>query len=208
MEDNKPFIETGKYDTRKDLLIHYLKILNDQNRPISFSSLVFTSLPGGGLPEFESVMLELEIRKLIIKTEQEGEPILGLPFHRTVDRRYSISLDGVEYLASLGIIEDKYKNTNATIGHSINNYGNMVLGDNPNNVTLGLDFSTQLSNSSSMAVEPDNSNVQPFDTFTSNSKSSIWTKIYKWTDHKLISMIVFAILGFIISQLLSWLGLF
>ena len=38
-------------------------------------------------------------------------------------------------------------------------------------------------------------------------KLTIWNKIYKWTDHKLVSMIVFGILGFIVSYIFQRIGL-
>jgi hypothetical protein len=45
---------------------------------------------------------------------------------------------------------------------------------------------------------------------TKNNKTSeqetIWQKIYKWTDHKLISILIGGILGFIATKILYWLG--
>lgn len=193
MLENKLFIENGTYDNRKDLLIHYLKVLNGQNKPMTFSDLVLKNMPSGGMAEFESAMLELETKKWIIKTEEDGPPSIALPFLRTVDRRFSISMDGVEYLASIGIIEDKHKSQKDTARHSINNYGNMVYGDNPQGVN-------QLFDSISDEI--------PKDDLSSKLKLNFWKKIYKWTDHKLISMIVFAIIGFIISRLFIWLDWF
>ena len=208
MADNKPFIESGKYDNRKDLLILYLKVLNEQNKPMTFSDLALNYMPGGGLTEFESAMSELESKKWITKTEEDGTPNPNLPFFRTVVRRYSISLEGVEYLASLGIIDDKHKTVKNTAGHSIHNYGNLVFGDNPQGINQGLGSENHLSSNNSMILDPASAKAQPIDTFNINSKLSIWQKIYKFTDHKLISMIVFAILGFLISRLFSWLGWF
>jgi hypothetical protein len=40
------------------------------------------------------------------------------------------------------------------------------------------------------------------------NKESIWSKIYKWTDHKTISIIIAAILGFLATKLMAWLGWF
>jgi hypothetical protein len=208
MADNKPFIESGKYDNRKDLLILYLKVLNEQNKPMTFSDLALNYMPGGGLTEFESAMSELESKKWITKTEEDGTPNPNLPFFRTVVRRYSISLEGVEYLASLGIIDDKHKTAKNTAGHSIHNYGNLVFGDNPQGINQGLGSENHLSSNNSMILDPASAKAQPIDTFNINSKLSIWQKIYKFTDHKLISMIVFAVLGFLISRLISWLGWF
>jgi len=211
MADNKPYIETGKYDNRKDLLIHYLKVLNGQNKPLTFSDLVLTNMPSGGLTEFESAMTELETRKWIIKTEQQGDPIPGLPFHMAIDRRFSISFEGVEYLASLGIIKDKHKSTKNPTGHSIHNYGNMVFGDNPQGVNQGLGSENHLSSNNSIILDPTNAKEQT--TATSSIKSNspfknIIQKFYKWTDHKLISGIILLIFGFCFSRLLTWLGWF
>jgi len=205
MEESLIFKQTGTYDNRKELLIHYLKLLHDQNMPITFSDLISKCLPGGGLPEFESVMIELESRKWIIKTEKPGSPVQGLPFYHIVDRRFSISLEGVEYLASLGIIEDKHKTKFGTEKHHINNYGNLVLGDNPQGINQDFEGGNQWSNNNSTIREPAIVKEQPIETSDKSLKSkiSIWNKIYKWTDHKLISIIIFSILGFLIARLFA-----
>lgn len=208
MLDNSLFVEKGNYENRKDLLIHYLKVLNGQNKPMTFSDLVLENMPSGGMTEFESAMLELETKKWIIKTEEDGPPSISFPFFRTIDRRYSISIDGVEYLASLGIIEDKHKSPKDTVRHAINNYGNMVYGDNPQGVNQGIGTENHLSRTNSTIIEPANANASQDDTISINSKLNIWKKLYNWTDHKLISMIVFAMIGFLISRLFTWLGWF
>jgi predicted nucleotide-binding protein len=107
-DHNMPY-EKGTYESRKDLLILYLKVLHNSNKPISFSDLLLDNLPSGGVAEFESIMEELEAKKWIIKTEEAGHFISGLPFCQTIKKSYSISLDGVEYLTSIGVIDDKYK---------------------------------------------------------------------------------------------------
>ena len=210
MEESSFFKQTGTYDNRKELLIHYLKLLHDQNMPITFSDLIMKCLPGGGLPEFESVMTELESRNWIIKTEEPGSPVQGLPFYHTVIRRFSISLEGVEYLASLGIIDDKHKTKKESEKHHINKYGNIVLGDNPQGITQGFDGGNQWSNNISINREPAIATEQPIETSNMNLKSnnSIWSKIYKWTDHKLISIIIFSILGFLVARLFAHFGWF
>ncbi|MES2380882.1 MAG: hypothetical protein V4538_07560 [Bacteroidota bacterium] len=134
IEENPFYHKKGDYESRKDLLIHYLKVLHESNKPITFSDLFLDNMPGGGMPEFESVMTELETKNWIIKTEKDGGPVPGLPFHRKVDKRYSISLEGVEYLAAVGLIDDKHKNTMDNKYQNITNYGNMVVGDNPKEV--------------------------------------------------------------------------
>lgn len=138
IENSTMFHKKGDYESRKDLLIHYLKVLHDSNKPITFSALLTDNLPSGGIEEFESVMTELETKKWIIKTEKDGGPVPGLPFHRKVDKRYSISLEGVEYLASVGSIDEKHKNTTDTKHKTITNYGNMVLGDNQKEINQSL----------------------------------------------------------------------
>lgn len=138
--DNPIFHKKGKYESRKDLLIHYLKVLHDSNKPVTFSDLLLYNMPGGGINEFESVMTELETKKWIIKTERDGGPVPGLPFYRKVDKRYSISLEGVEYLNSIGLINDKHKKPTDNKINTITNYGNMVVGDNPQNINQSTDF--------------------------------------------------------------------
>ena len=141
MSDYNPiFHKKRDYESRKDLLIHYLKVLYDSNNPITFSDLLLNNLPGGGIDEFESVMTELETKNWIIKTEQNGGHVSGLPFYRKVDKRYSISLEGVEYLESIGLINDKHKKPTDNKINTITNYGNMVVGDNPQHTTQSLDF--------------------------------------------------------------------
>jgi hypothetical protein len=111
------------YDNRKDLLIHYLKVLYNRNRPISFSDLISDNLPSGGPEEFQSVMNELESKKFIMVTARQE----GMRLHRS----FSISLDGIDYLASLNIIEDKHKISKETPEPAIShNYGNIIIGDN------------------------------------------------------------------------------
>ncbi|WP_321281153.1 hypothetical protein [Marinifilum fragile] len=191
MEKSNLFHQTGEYESRKDLLIHYLNILHNNNKPISFSDLLLSNLPGGGINEFESVMSELESKKWIIKIEKDGGAVPGLPFHRTIDRSYSISLEGVEYLASLKIIDDKYMINENNKTNNITNYGNMVVGDNQ----------TKINQSSG----EDKNQLNQYSEVGDRKSKNILNKIYKWTDHKLISMILFALLGFLISRLLTWL---
>ncbi len=138
--DNPIFHKKGDYESRKDLLIHYLKVLHDSNKPMTFSDLLLDNLPGGGIAEFESAMTELETKKWIIKTEQDGGPVPGLPFHRKVDIMYSISLEGVEYLESVGLINDKHKKQTDNKISTITNYGNLVVGDNPQHINQSSDL--------------------------------------------------------------------
>jgi hypothetical protein len=203
--------EKGNYDNRKDLLIHYLKELNNSNKPVTFSDLLTHNMPGGGISEFESAMTELEAKGLILKTEQDGRPIPELPFHRTIDRRFSITMEGVEYLASLGIIEDKHKITKKeTQNHNIVNHGNLVFGDNPQGVIQGSDLGNSRFNNNSTNLETNIASEQPTqEAMTINKKEEfIWNKIYRWTDHKTISIIIGAILGFLGSKILKYFDLF
>jgi hypothetical protein len=204
--------EERRYDNRKELLIHYLKELHKSNKPVTFSDLLLNNLPGGGIQEFESAMAELEKKGWMNKTEQDGGTVTGLPFYRTIDRRFSISIEGVEYLASLGIIEDKHqiKKETEKSKHEIHNFGNMILGDNPQGIIQGSDLGNSRFNNNSTSREPTDIKPEPIqDAITIlRNKESIWSKIYKWTDHKTVSGILLIILGFLFSRLITWLGWF
>lgn len=119
--DSFPIKDT--YDNRKDLLIYYLKVLYNRNKPISFNDLFSENLPSGGIAEFQSVINELESKHLIIKTERQD----GIYLYQS----FAISLEGIDYLASLNIIEDKHKISKEILEPSIsNNFGNIVIGNN------------------------------------------------------------------------------
>lgn len=212
MSNEDLFPEKSKYENRKDLLIYYLKELHKSNRPVKFGEFLLNNIPSGGIDEFESAMTELEKKGWIIKTEQDGGPVPGLPFHRTVDRRFSISIEGIEYLASLGIIEDKHRIKKETEkpNHSINNYGNMVMGDSPQGIIQGSDLGNSRFNNNSTILEKNIEAEHPSHEAQNilKNKESIWSKIYKWTDHKTISIIIGAILGFLATKLIAWLGWF
>ena len=87
----------------------------------------------------------------------------------------------------------------------INVGGNAIIGDNNSNNHLGLGDLESSHNST--ILEPTINAAQPKKEDQKTQESSILNKIYKWTDHKLISGIILLILGFFISRFFIWLGL-
>lgn len=71
------------------------------------------------------------------------------------------------------------------------------------------DFGNLESSHNSIALETPIHKAQPKDdAITISKKETIWNKIYKWTDHKLISMLIYGLIGFLLSRLITWLGWF
>jgi hypothetical protein len=87
------------------------------------------------------------------------------------------------------------------IDKSININGNMI-GSQAGHGSVFGNFESKNS-FNEIATQEDNAN-------TKNNKISeqetIGQKIYKWTDHKLISILIGGILGFIATKILYWLG--
>jgi hypothetical protein len=149
IEENTFYTKKGHYESRKDLLIHYLKVLYESNKPITLSDLFLDNIPGGGMPEFESVMNELELKNWIISSDHDGGPVSALPIYRKVVKTYAISLEGEEYLAAIGVINQKHKNKTNNPENTITNYGNMVIGNHSNEITQtssDLEFKTKFTN--------------------------------------------------------------
>lgn len=89
---------------------------------------------------------------------------------------------------------------------SIKVAGNAIIGDNNVNNHLGL---VNLESSHSLTnLEPTINAPQPKKDDQKTHKSNIFNKIYKWTDHKLISGIILLILGFFLSRILSHFNIF
>jgi hypothetical protein len=90
------------------------------------------------------------------------------------------------------------------------NHGNMVVGDNPQGITQGSDLGNSRFNNNSTILETNIASEHPHqDAITTNKKEeSIFNKIYRWTDHKTISIIIGAILGFLGSKILKYFDLF
>lgn len=95
--------------------------------------------------------------------------------------------------------EKQLKRPNISIG------GNAIIGDNNANNHLGLGNLESSHNSTNL--EPTMYAPQPKKADQKTDESNIFNKIYKWTDHKLISGIILLILGFFISRFFIWLGI-
>ena len=198
--------EKIEFNTRKEIIIYYLQFFNKRGKPIGFSDIVFTMLPSGGLAEFESLMEEMVNNNWIIKKSEPIGPVQGMPHLTRMSVTYTISVQGVEYLHELGLIEDKYKTEKKTDNQSIQNYGSIIIGKDVQGVVQGLDFENSRDNTISVNLNPKDQANEPKkapQNTSEENKDTIWKKIYKWTDHKLISMIIYAILGFIIALILK-----
>lgn len=71
---------------------------------------------------------------------------------------------------------------------------------------LSSDFGDLDFKNASITPDPTINAPQPKKDDQKIQELSIWNKIYKWTDHKLISGIILLILGFYISRIFIWLG--
>lgn len=71
---------------------------------------------------------------------------------------------------------------------------------------LSSDFGYLELSHNSINLEPAIAKQQPIDTSNIKTNFSIWDKIYKWTDHKLFSMIAYGLLYALATAFAGWLG--
>jgi hypothetical protein len=96
-----------------------------------------------------------------------------------------------------------YENRNKVSINSLNVDGDII----GSQLGQGLG-GNMLSKSNSTILDPARHRLQPNDDAkTIVKKETIWNKIYKWTDHKLISIIIFSILTFLMTLLLNYLNI-
>ncbi|MEZ0611993.1 hypothetical protein ACAW74_26005 [Fibrella sp. WM1] len=114
----------GRFENRKEMLIFLLHELYKNHHAVSLTQFFFESSPGG-LDVFKSLMDELVSQGWVKET---ADPVITSLGMRGYDITYCISLEGTEYLAELGKIDEKYKkkqppvaNHNITIGGSVTN---------------------------------------------------------------------------------------
>lgn len=149
-----------------------------------------------------SIVNKLSMLKLATKLDHEGG-----------NKNYYMRIrnEGIYALENFNSLDEyeKYfteKNTpKPTALSTLNITGNVVNSQ----VGQGSDFGNLESSHNSIALEPAIANAQPIETSKMNSNSplkNIIDKIYKWTDHKLISGIILLIIGFFLSRIIAWLG--
>jgi DNA-binding PadR family transcriptional regulator len=101
-------MEPEEVENRKDAMIYMLLLLNEKSYPVDFSKFFFESGYQYGLESFESLMEDMESEGWIkIKRTPSGN-VQHLPFLKTIKVSYEITLNGIEYLASIGKIKDKH----------------------------------------------------------------------------------------------------
>lgn len=97
-----------EFSNRKDFMIYLLLELNKKHRPILFGDFFMEVGPSAGIDAFRDILDEMTRMGWVLKKEEVTNevPVFG---YRTIDLRFGISIAGVEYLAKLGLIEDKYQ---------------------------------------------------------------------------------------------------
>lgn len=86
-----------EFNSKEDFIIYILEELNKKSSPIAFGDFFMEVGPSFGIDGFRDLMEELFQQGLLTKLESPGRivPALGV---RTVDLRFGISVNGIEYL--------------------------------------------------------------------------------------------------------------
>jgi len=86
-----------EFNSKEEFIIFILKELNQKPSPVSFGDFFMEIGPSFGIDGFRDLMEELFQQGLLTKLESPGRvvPELGV---RTVDLRFGISVNGIEYL--------------------------------------------------------------------------------------------------------------
>lgn len=87
-----------------------LNLLNDEGRQLELADALFKSGYNRGIESFEGIMDELSNKGWIIKNMTPTGHVPGMPHLRTNKVTYEISLEGIDYLVSIGQLEDKFPN--------------------------------------------------------------------------------------------------
>ena len=103
-----------EFKTRKEFMIHLLKFLNEKPKGIELGEFFFSIMPSHGIDNFREILDEMERQKWINIVETPSvENVAGIQIP-TKTIKYTISLEGIEYLDKLNIIVDKYKVQDST----------------------------------------------------------------------------------------------
>lgn len=106
---------------RKELMIFLLLELHKKNSLVDFGNFFMESGYAQGIDSFRKLLDDMHEKGWLTKyNEPTGKHVPGMPYLRTMDLRYGIDIDGIEYLESLGLIEDKFK-VKKEINPNINN---------------------------------------------------------------------------------------
>lgn len=135
----------------------------------------------------------IEEKYIAKKNETKSEQYGNIMFQLEESPRYIILPKGVDFIKS----DNRSKN-------NINITGN-VMGSQ---IGQGFFKSGNFDSShNSINLEPTIAKQQPIETSNIKTTLSIWDKIYKWTDHKLFSMIAYGLLYALATAFAGWLGL-
>jgi hypothetical protein len=147
-------MEADDVKNRKEAVIYTLLELNKKNKPVSFGNFFLDSGYSLGIDSFKDMLEEMYQKGWLTKSETPSGHVPGMPYLRTVDIKYGISLNGFNYLVSLGLVEERFKikddkNTSSYI--LIEGNKNQVSVDQSNSVNL-KDNQKQIKSSSTKII--------------------------------------------------------
>ncbi len=174
-------------NTKKDFIIFILLELNKKTRPVDFGQFFMEISPSIGIDPFRELLNEMVQKGWLTKIEEPDGFLETWPHLPKLDLRYGISIDGIEYLISLGLIEEKFKNKEQKYGHTING-GQVIINEQSNNGNQSL---------SDKAF--DSPITQTINNKTDNKPKKSWIELISW-----VAGIIIAIIGiyeFVIKQL-------
>ena len=170
-----------------------LKLINQQITPTP-ATLLYDLADRINYPiaDFMHIVDSLIEEKYIAKkNETKSEQYGNIMFQLEESPRYIILPKGVDFIKS----DNQSKN-------NINITGNVV----GSQIGHESDFGNFESSHNSINLETPIAKQQPIETSNINKNLSIWDKIYKWTDHKLFSMIAYGLLYALATSLAVWFG--
>jgi hypothetical protein len=95
---------------RKELMIFLLLELNKKNCLVDFGDFFMESGYAQGIDSFRKILEDMTEKGWLTKFEERtGKYALGMPHLPLLDLRFGIDIGGIDYLSSLGLIEDKFK---------------------------------------------------------------------------------------------------
>jgi hypothetical protein len=92
---------------RKDAMIYFLLKMQKEPHIRTIGDLFLNSGYSHGIDSFQGILDEMTEKGWLKKTDEPGELVQG--FLRTRHITYEVSFDGIEFLSSIGLIEDKFK---------------------------------------------------------------------------------------------------
>ncbi|MGR3812409.1 hypothetical protein [Jiulongibacter sp. NS-SX5] len=160
--------------------------------------------------QMDSILLRMENGELFALSQdtpdlfrQAIKKLLAFDLISKRGNTFDLTSNGHEAIELGGFNAWRIENKNKDIIKSLTINGDI----SDSQVGLSSRFGNLESSHNSTILEPTINAAQPKKEDQKTQESSILNKIYKWTDHKLISGIILLILGFFISRFFIWLGL-